>query len=89
MGTVPFFSWEESVMSRNRETHTETGESFQQRLQRLRLKIDSLPETQRPHLVDLAETIARQAKKETEFGVQDFETLPSRSCTLNPEPLKA
>jgi hypothetical protein len=50
-------------MSTGREAQTEAGESFQQRLQRLRLKIDSLPETQRPHLVDLAETIARQHRQ--------------------------
>jgi hypothetical protein len=50
-------------MSTSREPQTEAGESFQQRLQRLRLKIDSLPETQRPHLVDLAETIARQHRQ--------------------------
>jgi len=46
-----------------RETQTEAGEGFQQRLQRLRLKIDSLPEMQRPHLIDLAETIARQHRQ--------------------------
>jgi hypothetical protein len=46
-----------------REPQTEAAESFQQRLQRLRLKIDSLPKTQRPHLVDLAETIARQHRQ--------------------------
>ncbi len=52
-------------MFTDREARTEAGESFQQRLQRLRIKIDLLPQTQRPHLVDLAETIARQAKKGT------------------------
>jgi len=52
-------------MCTDRESQPEAGESFQQRLQRLRLKIDSLPEAQRPHLLDLAETIARQAKKGT------------------------
>jgi hypothetical protein len=46
-----------------RETQPEAGESFPQRLQRLRLKIDSLPPTQRPHLVDLAEAIARQYRQ--------------------------
>ena len=46
-----------------RETQTEAGEGFQQRLQRLRLKIDSLPETQRPHLIDLADAIARQHRQ--------------------------
>jgi hypothetical protein len=50
-------------MSTNRETQTEAGESFQQRLQGLRLKIDSLPETQRPHLIDLADAIARQHRQ--------------------------
>jgi hypothetical protein len=46
-----------------RGIQTEAGESFHERLQRLRIKIDSLPETQRPHLVDLAETIARQHRQ--------------------------
>ena len=50
-------------MSTNREAQTEAGESFQQRLQGLRIKIDSLPQAQRPHLVDLAETIARQHRQ--------------------------
>ena len=50
-------------MSTDRERQTGSDESFQQRLQRLRLQIDSLPETQRPHLVDLAETIARQHRQ--------------------------
>ena len=50
-------------MSTSREPQTEAGESFQRRLQRLRIKIDSLPETQRPHLIDLAETIARQHRQ--------------------------
>ena len=35
-------------MSTGRETQTQAGESFQQRLQRLRLKIDSLPKTHAP-----------------------------------------
>ena len=52
-------------MSTSKRTQTETGESFHERLQRLRLTIDLLPETQRPHLHDLAETIARQATKGT------------------------
>ena len=41
------------------QVQNQAGESFQQRLQRLRIKIDSLPEPQRPHLYDLAEAIAR------------------------------
>ena len=40
-------------------TQNQAGESFQERLQRLRIKINSLPEPQRPHLYDLAESIAR------------------------------
>ena len=50
-------------MSTSSEPQTEAGESFQQRLQRLRIKIDLLPQTQRPHLADLAETIARQHRQ--------------------------
>ena len=50
-------------MSTGRDPRTEAGESFHKRLQRLRIKIDSLPETQRPHLIDLAETIARQHRQ--------------------------
>ncbi len=50
-------------MSTNEEAQSEASESFQQRLQRLRIKIDSLPEAQRPHLVNLAETIARQHRQ--------------------------
>jgi hypothetical protein len=37
-----------------------TDRDFEQELARLRLKIDLLPEAQRPHLYELAETIARQ-----------------------------
>jgi hypothetical protein len=40
-----------------------TGESFEQKLGKLRIKIDLLPESQRPHLADLAETIARQHRQ--------------------------
>jgi hypothetical protein len=50
-------------MSTDGKPQAEVAESFQQKLQRLRLKIDSLPETQRPHLIDLAETIARQHRR--------------------------
>ncbi len=49
-------------MSTDREPLPEVGGSFQQRLQRLRIKIDPLPEAQRSHLVDLVETIARQRR---------------------------
>jgi hypothetical protein len=47
-------------MSTGRETATESGQGFHERLQQLRTRIDSLPEAQRPHLIDLAETIDRQ-----------------------------
>jgi hypothetical protein len=46
-----------------RETRAEAGESFEERLQRLRIQIDSLPQRHRPHLVDLAEAIARQHRQ--------------------------
>jgi hypothetical protein len=47
-------------VSVERETPLQAGEGFQERLKRLRIKLDLLPEGQRPHLIDLAETIARQ-----------------------------
>jgi hypothetical protein len=50
-------------MSVDRETPVLAAESFHERLRQLRLKIDSLPEIQRPHLIDLAETIARQHRR--------------------------
>ncbi len=37
-----------------------TDESFEQKLQRLRLKIDLLPLEHRPHLHELADTITEQ-----------------------------
>jgi len=46
-----------------RETQTEAGESFQQWLQRLRMKIDLLPAAQHPHLSDLADAIAKQYRQ--------------------------
>ncbi|MHB0959687.1 MAG: hypothetical protein ACYC0X_29750 [Pirellulaceae bacterium] len=49
-------------MSTDRDVK-QAGESFQQRLQKLRRKIDTLSETQRPHLIDLADTIARQHRQ--------------------------
>ena len=42
---------------------TEGGESFEERLARLRLKIDSLPESHRPHLSELADAVARQHRR--------------------------
>ena len=47
------------------ETRTDAGESFQQRLQRLRIKFDALPETQRHHLYELADAIAEQQRQLT------------------------
>jgi hypothetical protein len=40
-----------------------TGESFEQKLNRLRIKIDSLPQSQRPHLIDLADAMTRQHRQ--------------------------
>ncbi|HUT92430.1 MAG TPA: hypothetical protein VMY37_23240 [Thermoguttaceae bacterium] len=40
-----------------------TGESFEEKLTRLRWKIDSLPEKQRPHLYALADAIERQRQR--------------------------
>ena len=50
-------------MPADRETPTEAGESLLERLHRLRIKIDSLPESQRPHLLGLAEAIACQHRR--------------------------
>ncbi len=50
-------------MSTDLEVRTQPRGDFGQRLERLRIRIESLPETQRPHLLDLAETIARQHEK--------------------------
>lgn len=36
------------------------GENFEEKLERLRMRIDLLPESQRPHLVELADTIKQQ-----------------------------
>lgn len=38
-------------------------ETFQQKLERLRLKIDLLPAEHRPHLYELADTIAGQRRR--------------------------
>lgn len=58
-------------MSTNKETRTGAGESFHEKLERLRIKIDSLPQAQRPHLIDLAETIARQHRHlQTKTGTE-------------------
>jgi hypothetical protein len=46
-------------MPADKRVPAEPRENLQERLQRLRIKIDALPEAQRPHLIGLAETIAR------------------------------
>ena len=38
-------------------------ETFQEKLERLRMRIDLLPEAHRPHLYELADTIARQNRR--------------------------
>ena len=40
---------------------TPTGEGFEQKLNRLRMRIDLLPPEQRPHLVELADAYLRGA----------------------------
>jgi hypothetical protein len=47
----------EKTMSREK---TATGESFEQKLIRLRTRIDLLPPEQRPHLVELADAVSRE-----------------------------
>ena len=39
------------------------GERFEQELARLRLKIDLLPQSQRPHLVELADVIEKHHRR--------------------------
>ncbi len=41
---------------------TSTDEDFEQKLGRLRTRIDRLPPEQRPHLYELADAIARQQR---------------------------
>ena len=48
-------------MSRHENPTTEA--EFEQKLQKLRLKIDLLPAEHRPHLHELADTIARQHRR--------------------------
>ena len=40
-----------------------TGEDFEQQLTKLRMRIDLLPQEQRSHLYELAETIAEQHRQ--------------------------
>ena len=39
---------------------TPVGEDFEQKLERLRMRIDLLPESHRTHLYELADTIKQQ-----------------------------
>jgi len=39
------------------------GEGFAEKLERLRMRIDLLPEPQRPHLHELADTIEQQHQR--------------------------
>ncbi len=50
-------------MSTDRNPPAADRKNFHEKLQRLRLKIDSLPQTQRPHLIALAETIDREHRR--------------------------
>ncbi len=38
-------------------------DEFEQKLDKLRMKIDLLPESQRPHLYELADTIRQQCRR--------------------------
>ena len=49
----------------SQEEGTPAGESFEQKLEKLRTRIDLLPESQRPHLYELADTI-KQQRRQTE-----------------------
>jgi len=60
-------------MSAERKVRVEAPEGFHERLRRLRLSIDLLPEPQRPHLFDLADTIARQHRQLQEGASHDHD----------------
>lgn len=60
-------------MFSERKVRIEAPESFHERLRRLRLSIDLLPDAQRPHLVDLADTIARQHRQLQEGASRDHD----------------
>ena len=45
-------------------------ETFQQKLDRIRLKIDLLPAEQRPHLYELADVVQRQHRRMRRQGGQ-------------------
>ena len=47
----------------SRHENSKADEDFDQKLQQLRLKIDLLPETHRPHLYELADTISGQHRR--------------------------
>lgn len=42
---------------------TPAGENFEQKLEKLRMRIDLLPAEQRPHLVELADAISQQRRR--------------------------
>ena len=44
----------------SRREREPVGENFAEQLEALRMRIDSLPQSQRPHLYALADTIAQQ-----------------------------
>ncbi len=52
-----------------------TSEDFEEKLSRLRMRIDQLPPEQRPHLVELADAIARQQLRLQE-AMQSIEVSP-------------
>jgi hypothetical protein len=68
-----------TIMSADQEEPNQDRQSFCDKLQGLRLKIDLLPESQRPHLIGLAEAIARQHKRFQERK----ETTPERSSAIS------
>jgi len=47
-----------------------SGETFDEKLQQLRLKIDLLPAKQRPHLFELADVIEQQHRRVRRRGGQ-------------------
>jgi len=58
----------------SRDEGKPAGESFEQKLDKLRMRIDLLPESQRPHLYELADTIKQQLPRTKKHERKDDAT---------------
>jgi hypothetical protein len=71
-------------MSLDKAASVDAPADFREKLHRLRIKIDSLPESQRPHLIELADTIARQ-HRQLEAKMADGPHARVRNASSAPE----